>query len=77
MEQTKKMAADLAYNYLQSEGIYVFYSSVYEKCRYWFNQYKDIDFVSLAALAISDPDESHLTKAEIRFFRDFYFPSKN
>ena len=74
MYTTRRMAADLAYSYLHSEGIDPSYSHLFETCGRWLEKYEDLDFISLASLAIVNPAEIHLTDKEIRFFRDFFFP---
>lgn len=72
-----ELAVELMINYLESEGISLDTKSATKAVNKWSNRLGDIDFISLAAVAISDPNELVLTEKEIRNFREFYFPSKN
>ena len=72
-----EMATELVIDYLESEGIMVDTPSIEKVVNKWEDRLDPIDFISLAAIAISDPQEIALTTTEIREFRDFYFPSEN
>lgn len=64
-------------NYLRSEGIYVDSAEVEKAVSRWKEKVGNIDAKSLAALAMSNPQENALSEKEIRELRNFYFPSKN
>ena len=72
-----EMAIELAINYLETEGITVGTREVTRVVNKWEEKLDPIDFISLAAVAISDPNEITLTISEIRQIRNFYFPYKN
>ena len=71
------MAVELIINYLESENIYVGTAEIRSIVEKWEVRLDPIDFISLAAVAISNPNENALTISEIREMREFYFPSKN
>lgn len=71
-----EMATNLVINYLESEGIYVGTPETIAIVNKWEAKLDPIDFISLAAVAIADPNEIALSIPEIRKIRDFYFPSK-
>lgn len=68
-----EMATELAINFLESENISVGTAEMAKIVNKWEARLKPIDFVSLAAVAISNPNEIALTNAEIRKMREFYF----
>ena len=72
-----KTALEIMTNYLESEGIHISESEASAAIAKWNRRIPNLDSLSLAAIAISDPTENALTKAEIREIREFYFPSKN
>ena len=72
-----EMAIELAINYLETEGITVGTREITRVVNKWEEKLDPIDFISLAAVAISDPNEITLTISEIRQIRNFYFPYKN
>lgn len=67
-----ELATELMINYLESENI----TADPAVAAKWEARFPSLDFISLAALAIADPTESALTISEIRYIRDFFFPSK-
>lgn len=72
-----EMAIELVINYLESEGIYVGTPETKAIVNKWESKLDPIDFISLAAVALFNPNKNALTNIEIREIREFYFPSKN
>ena len=70
-------ATELAINYLESEGISVGTKETKAIIDKWEAKLDPIDFISLAAIAIENPNEFELSISEIRKIREFYFPSEN
>ncbi len=68
-----EMATELAINFLESENINVEKAEIAKIVNKWEARLSPIDFVSLAAVAISNPNEIALTNTEIRKMREFYF----
>ena len=73
----KDLAFELTINYLTSEEIYVDPFLIKEKIKKWNELVPTIDFISLAALAMADPNEYDFSVSEIRKISEFFFPSKN
>ena len=71
------LAVELVINYLESEGISCGTVEIINMVDKWESRLDPIDFISLAAVAIANPQEVALTKSEIREIRNFYFPSEN
>lgn len=71
------LAVELVINYLESEGISYGTAEIINIVDKWESRLDPIDFISLAAVAIANPQEVALTKSEIREIRNFYFPSEN
>ena len=76
MDARIESALELSLNYLSTEGIAAAPSDILPSLMK-YAAVPAIDFISLAALAISDPKEVALSPREIREIREFYFPSKN
>lgn len=72
-----EMAINLVINFLESENITVGTPEITKIVNKWEAKLDPIDFISLAAVAISNPNEIALSRAEIREMREFYFPSEN
>lgn len=72
-----KTAQNILINYLSSEHIYISHSEAAAAIEKWESRYPNLDPLSLAAIAISDPYEIALAENEIREIRNFYFPPKN
>lgn len=70
IEETKT----LVINYFETENIMVRNNEINEVVNKWYSFFPNLDFITLAALAIDNPKEIPLTKSEIRKIRDFYFP---
>ena len=71
-----ELATNLIINFFESEGICVSTPEIKEIVNKWEAKLNPIDFISLAAVSISNPNEIVLTNSEIRQIREFYFPSK-
>ena len=69
-------ATELIINYLEVESISAGTPEIKAIVEKWEARLDPIDYISLAAVAISDPNEIALTTSEIRQLRDFYFSSK-
>ena len=72
-----EMAIELVINYLESEHIIVGTNEISKKVNEWEKKLGPIDFISLAAIVLEDPNKIALTNIEIRKIREFYFPSEN
>ena len=72
-----EMAVELVVNYLESENIIVGTREISKKVDEWEKKLNPIDFISLAAIVLEDPNKIALTNNEIRKIREFYFPSEN
>lgn len=72
-----EMAIELVINYLETENIMVGTREITEIVNSWEEKLDPIDFISLAAISISNPNKVELTNDEIRKMREFYFPSEN
>lgn len=72
-----EMAIELVINYLESEHIIVGTNEISKKVNEWEKKLGSIDFISLAAIVLEDPNKIALTNIEIRKIREFYFPSEN
>ncbi len=70
-------AIELMINFFETENISVNTEEIIATVNKWEARLDPIDFISLAAVAISNPNEIVLTISEIREIREFYFPSKN
>jgi len=73
---TTILATELVINFLESEHITANNSEIMNLVYKWNSKLAPIDFISLAAVVISNPNKIALTKSEIREIRNFYFPSK-
>ena len=69
------LATELVINYFESEHIMVTTPQVNKKIKEWETKLDPIDFISLAAIVIEDPNKFELSETEIRKIRNFYFPS--
>ena len=69
------LATELVINYFESEHIMITTPQIDSKVREWETKLDPIDFISLAAIVIEDPNNFVLSKTEIRKIRNFYFPS--
>ena len=72
-----EMATELVINYLETENIIVGTPEITKIVNKWEARLDPIDFISLAAIALSDPNKIALSNIEIREIREFYFPSEN
>lgn len=68
-----ELATQLVINFLESEHITVGTHEITKTVEKWESRLDPIDFISLAAVAIADPNEIALTNNEIRKIREFYF----
>lgn len=68
-----ELATQLIINFLESEHITVGTNEITKTVEKWESRLDPIDFISLAAVAIADPNEIALTNNEIRKIREFYF----
>lgn len=68
-----ELATQLVINFLESEHITVGTNEITKTVEKWESRLDPIDFISLAAVAIADPNEIALTNNEIRKIREFYF----
>lgn len=69
-----EMAIDLVVNYFEANHIMVGTSEIREIVNRLEEKFDPIDFISLAALAISNPNKFEFTISEIREIRNYYFP---
>ena len=72
-----EMATKLVIDFFEAENIMVDTPAITKIINKWEAKLDPIDYISLAAVAISNPNDFAFTKAEIREFREFYFPSEN
>lgn len=70
-------ATQLIINFFEAENIMVGTPEIVKIVNKWQAKLDPIDYISLAAVAISNPNETALTNSEIREFRNFYFPSED
>lgn len=69
-----EMAIELVVNYFEANHIMVRTSEIREIVNRLEEKFDPIDFISLAALAISNPNKFEFTISEIREIRNYYFP---
>ena len=69
-----EMATQLVINFLETENITVGTPEITKIVNKWEARLDPIDFISLAAVTISNPNKTELSNSEIRNFRNFYFP---
>lgn len=67
------LATELVVNFLEAEHITANNSEIIKLVQEWESRLAPIDFISLAAVVISNPNKIELTNSEIREMRDFYF----
>lgn len=67
------LATELVVNFLETEHITANNSEIIKLVQKWESRLAPIDFISLAAVVISNPNKIELTNSEIREMRDFYF----
>lgn len=70
-------ATEIIINYLEDEGIYVGTKETQKIVEKWQSKLHLSDAFDLASIAIANPNNSAFSKAEIREFRQFFFPSIN
>lgn len=68
---------EIIIKYLEEEGIYVGTKETQDIVEKWQAKLHLSDAIDLAAVAIANPNEIAISKAEIREFRQFFFPSIN
>ena len=73
----EREVANIIIDYYSAESMYISDEEAASIAAKWTTKYSILDTLSIAALAISDSNETHFTKIEIDKLREFYFPSKN
>lgn len=77
MTKKTEEIVNIIIDYLESENIYAGTPETTAVVQKWENHYPHLDNLSLAALALANPNEIQISDSEIREFKEFFFPSEN
>lgn len=77
MPNKTEKVVDIIIDYLESENIYAGTPETRAIVQKWYNKFPNLDNLSLAALALANPNEVQISDSEIREFKEFFFPSNN